>query len=219
MANVKSPLMSQDATGRMPGGLQVGHWMGRHVIGRRRRPRQPRTEAQRATRIWMTFLGREWKLASIAEKASWRAYLPEASLPPYQKFLKYNFNQLKRFQGDEVWPNVTPECPSMVWPPDLTQYASSNNPIAPVPGPGTATFGAKLLTTSQNWLILWFHTYPTGPWCRYSALIGVTRAPAAGDYFLTISNLPATIYYAGYHCVSRGGRHRGNAYYRATTPT
>lgn len=167
----------------------------------------------------MTFLAGEWKLASDDERDGWKAYEPQTDLPPYNKYLQYNFKQLKHFQGLEVWPDYTPQCPSINWPPNLALNSASHAPLVPVPGPGTATFGFNITTLRENWLVLWFHTYFIGPWCRYPALIGVTKTTSTGNHWVTFTDLPAEVFRTGYLCVSRGGKPRLNAIYRQTTPT
>lgn len=219
MAKLTAPLMSQDARGRCFGDMQIGHWKGRHVIGRRRRPRQPRTEPQRATRLWSTFLSQQWGSLTIAEKASWSAYEPQKDVPNYNKYLSWNIRQLHSFPGVPVWPAITPNCPSAVYPPTYATDPAGHAPMVPVPGPGSATFGTTINVALDNWVLLWFHTTPGGPWALYKNLIGATHAPTTGDYTITIRDLPPVLYVTGYLHVSRTGKPRLQFVYRSTTPT
>lgn len=218
MAKLQSPLFSIDAHGKLGRELQIDRRRRGPVAGRRRRPTQPRTEPQRATRLWQSFLATQWQLHSASERTSWSAYEPANNLPSYHSYISYNVRQLHSFPGTPQLVNPTLNCPATTWPPARNTSAASHAPIAPVPGIASATFGVSITTAYDNWLILWFHTVTGGPWALYKNLIGATPATAPGNYYLTVAAPSGISYTCGYLCVSRTGKPRLNMVFRATTP-
>ncbi len=219
MAQVKSPLMSQDATGRMPGGLQVGHWKGRHVIGRRRRPRQPRTEAQLATRTWQTFLATQWKTLSTAEQASWESNSPEASLPNYNKYLRFNTNLYKNLHSAPYLSENEEFLPAVKWPPTRDTLASNWGGPWESGGVGTATFGFNLTATHDNWFVIYHHAGAPAYNCTFRNLLYIEPLRRTGAYEHTFTNLQAGIFRIGFVLVSRTGKPRAFYYFRLVTVT
>lgn len=212
MAQVKSPLMSQDASGRMAGGLQIGHWMGRHVIGRRRSPRQPRTEAQLSTRIWQTWLSRQWAQLTPAEQLTWLDCPNPNNLTSYNLFVQSNTNLYKGLHSAPATSDKSAHMPAAAWPPTRNDTPANGSSWVLQSGDGWAKFGITLNPLNDNWVLFWNHVLGPADNATFRNLIAAQETLVPGPFSITITDLPAGPYRVAFQILSRAGK--PNLYYR-----
>lgn len=98
MAKLRGPLLAQLAAGSLGDTVVYSSWKGRPYVKRHRRPSQPRTDRQIATRRWLDHLAHTWGQLYASEKASWVNNCPDAAADPYRWFLGLNLARLARGQ-------------------------------------------------------------------------------------------------------------------------
>ncbi len=134
MVKVTSPFLSTAASGRFGRVLLFSKTRRDTVAGRTRRPSQPRTFQQLATRRYMTFLATAWSSLTAAEISTWATHPDAYRLSPYHAYLRENANRYKVISGSYLTPNDDDVFPSPTWPAtrdtdegDLGSYFFSND--------------------------------------------------------------------------------------------
>lgn len=191
MVKLKSPFASQFASGTLGRELQYAITKRGAVGGRRRRPKQPRTLAQRATRTFMTWLTKTWQTLSPADLATWLNAPNPKGLPLYNIYLSYNLNRIKRLIDIPHAPFHLHALPSMTYPATETGdwgwwTAGTQTPLS-----HAWRWDRNVGSLKEQWGMIYF----TGdaPMYRplYNILIAIETVTTPGAQSITIADLPA----------------------------
>lgn len=217
MVKLKQPLLSSRATGTLGNAIQFGHWKGRSIVGRKRRPKQPRTAAQLATRIYMSWLCKQWSTLSIAETASWAAPAAATKIPAYNAFIRHNIDRFKHLPGDQYWVAEYPCYPSTAYPTTLATNAADFASPAILNGEGKFRIRYTLSPLNDNWLMAVHQISAPHPLAVYKNLIDVWTATAGGIQDRWVDPAPVGAYTIHIITISRTGKARNH--YRSKTVT
>jgi len=191
MVLLKAPLASQEAHGTLADVLTFSKRRGRHVAGVSSRPKQPRTEAQRATRIFMAWLTSEWKGISSADQATWLNYADTPLLSPYHAYVRHNVNRFKLIPGLASGVSVKPIWPGQSYPVTLSGLYDFHGGIVITPGVGYLDFKRDIWILNEQWGYAYFrrsteHYYPC-----YRNLVAIETVQTGTTRTTRIENLPA----------------------------
>lgn len=189
MVKLKGPLFSPDATGKLSSDLQLSHWKGRNVIGRRRRPSQPRTEAQMAHRIVMGFLGSQWKHLTPQQRVTWEALATEDRTTPYNAYVKRNMARHAQMGSNFSDIRIHHATPTQTYPAAeelLHAYWSS---LVLTGLPGALHYKWYVTEINQNWGLAIHHAWSPGLKSSPRTLIAMTQLTEAGWGEVTITGL------------------------------
>lgn len=217
MVILKGPMHSQKASGVLGDAIQFETRRGRHVAGKRRRPRQPRTEAQRATRLWMTWLSQQWHLISAADQATWLNYEDSPLLSPYTAYIKYNTDRFKNQPGLHTGPDTFHVFPSTAYP--ATENTQGGNPADHeyIGGVHQITHNFTMIWQADTWFWNYHRISAEHPECVYANLVHIETVDQVAHYSIVIKNLPAGDVTLRYARVSHTGL--ANLWYRSFTVT
>lgn len=171
MVKLIRPLFSSRASGVLADVLEFSSHPRGARVGTRRKPSQPRTLAQMATRRYMTFLSNAWSSLTPAEKLSWKDHRVADFTSPYHAYLSENANRFKNVAGDWWNPNLRDVFPSASWPitktttpGGLTAYAFSRTRT-------DVWFDYACSPLSDNWLTLFFYIPITPATASYGRFV------------------------------------------------
>lgn len=202
------PLFSDYASGTLGTELQFANTRRGAVAGRRRRPKQPNTPAQRAARVFLAQLSQQWAGLGIAELASWIADIREDLLPPYNLFIKYNVDRYKHKPHRQYYNDVTDVFPSAAYPASLaTDPAETSNNVT-AGGPHEITWTYTNDVIHDDWLSIYHVATPEfgGPHWRNVVAVLPTFGPGRHSHLITgLEPGHTTIFMAN---VSRTGKPR-----------
>lgn len=206
MVKVKRPLFSQDATGKLGSELQIQPWKGRHVIGRRRRPKQPRTEAQISHRHLMGFLANQWKLLDQAARATWTPIAAQLNASNYNAFISENMRRYRsvgvQFSDERkgtAFPTKTFPTDQLLLPCSFSQWHIFGLQLA-------IRFDYIVSTLRDNWGIAIHHAWHPQPHPHFASLITTIPITEAGAGSFTISGLKPGLYRTMMQRFSHDGR-------------
>jgi len=197
MTVIKAPFMSYEAHGTLASLLTYSGRRGRNKAGLKSNPRQPRTEAQRATRIFMAWLTGEWAAITPARKATWLNFADTPLLSPYHAYLSHNVNRIKNIPP--LWgdPSLYPYWPGQAYPVTRTGQAANTTGETLTGGIGSATYTVNVLDKRDNWAIAFFRVKWAGEPPAYRRLIRIATVQTNGLHTIHIANLapgPINIY-------------------------
>lgn len=217
MARTTGPLFSQNASGKLANLLAYSHRRRGVTAGRTRRPSQPRTEAQRATRRYMTFLGTQWSLLTIAELASWSDHHLDQTIPAYNRFLRHNVNQFKHLPGENwhIW--IWTTFPSAAYPTTQATSAPLYNYPTITNGTGQFTINLNVTTDNDGWLWTAHRISATHPEAVYANLIGIWLHQGLGAWSHTLYDQDPGTFACRILPVSRTGK--PDQHYKTKTVT
>lgn len=190
MVKTSYPLMSQKASGTLAGVLQFQNHGTRQVAGRRRVPKQPRTQAQLATRRYMAALSKLWNAINIADKATW-GLLPNApDLPNYNHYLRSNVNRFfpAIFNGNTPVPQNFH--PSSAFPPTASTTPAAVTWQTPTPISQGLIVPYQVTAQNDGWILTGHRLSPGDLLCNFRNCIFAEPCPANGSYTRTIQPLP-----------------------------
>lgn len=190
MVLVKSPFLGTKASGKLGDSLQFASHRGRHVAGRRRRPRQPRTEAQLATRKFMAWLSRQWSTLSPEQKATWLNYAPTPLLSPYHAYQQHNIDRIKHLPGSTSNPHTFPNWPTQTYPATSTGGLASYTGETATPGPGYVDFKRNITSTQDNWGFAYWRISTQHPKPVFASLVHIETVETTGWLTTRIEPLP-----------------------------
>lgn len=190
MVKTKQPLFSLDATGKLGKALQFGHWKGRTVAGKRRNPAQPRTRAQLATRVFMTWLNNQWRTFTPSQTATWENAPNPRGLPLYHVYLAYNMNRIKRLIDITHSPFHMHALPSMTYPATETGNWGWWTGGTKTPMSKSVRWDRNVGNLQEQWGMIYF--IGPAPMYRptYNILVAVETVTTPGTASITIKDLP-----------------------------
>lgn len=208
MVKLQSPFLGREASGKLGTAIQYGRLVRGPSAGVRRRPHQPRTLAQRATRTFMAALAAAWNGLSNAAQQSWIDHPDYQSLSRYHCYLKFNPGRYRNLPDLAADPLQWHCFPSAVYPADESTLPSPTSNNVFTPGQGQVRHTFTIFTLNDSWLYIWHLTTPTVIWATYRTIIGVHEILATGNYDFTFKNLPAGTARVRVARVSRTGQPR-----------
>lgn len=217
MVKLTQPFLSTDATGKLGNALQFGHWKGRNVAGRRRRPKQPRTLEQRATRLWMTWLAKDWSSATAAQQATFEPPAKEWDLSPYNAFLRYNLRRLRNLpdrytaiQGYDFFPTRYYTDPTTQGYDGITSVSTTGQVLS-------FTHRVQITYHGQGWFFSWHILDGGRTGVTYTGTIHIQNKLPIGFHDILIENIPAGFHEFVFGPVSYTGHPRVNFFKRNVT--
>ncbi len=217
MTLLRGPLGSTDARGTLAGLVTFSNRRGRHVAGIASRPKQPRTLPQRALRVTLAGLAKNWAAISPADKATWKNYPGLQLLPPYHAYQKGNLARLKTL------PNKLMDPPSWHAYPSAAYPATEDTPFASaitdqlVPGVRSATWSLFFNAYNDGWIIIFHRTETPEYGAILQNIVGLFLIPATGWQSFRIENLEPGPAKLCFNQVSRTGFPRPYTFCRFTT--
>ena len=187
MVKLKAPLLGASASGKLGDALQFDARRRGTVAGKRRRPRQPRTFAQMATRRYMTWLTKAWSELSAAEKDTWWTFTNARRKSPYHAYLAYNVNRFKGVPGNYLDLRANPNYPSAAYPASRStepgglstyEFSSSRTDV---------WLQFRALPFADHWITMFFYVTEANQHASYARLAHVE---AADDDTLKRYHLP-----------------------------
>ncbi len=190
MVKLKRPLLSTAASGPLSGILDYSTRRRGAIAGAHRVPAQPRTQPQRATRLWMTWLTKQWKTFTAEEQASWNSAYPFTDLSPYHAYLRHNTSRLNNLPGDLSPPNQMHAWPTKAYPAAETgDYGTFRN-WSVTPGPGYLEWKRDNNLIRQQWSMFLFHITAENPGASIRNLVSAETSDQPTTYITRITNLP-----------------------------
>lgn len=189
MVKLKGPLFSTHASGTIGRLLEYSTHQGRPRAGRRRVPAQPRTLAQRSTRIFVAGLSKAWSAIGIADKASWNNHPDVGNLSPYHVYLRHNIDRYKHLPGRATMMADEPFYPSQNYPTAVDDIPGLTTGHAFVQGPDYLIHSFNVTLTRDNWLYIYHYNVNNGPLPSYADIVAFEVVDANGAYEFTIPNL------------------------------
>jgi hypothetical protein len=191
VALLGKPLLSNQASGKLGSEIQFAHSKGRAIAGRRRYPRQPRTLAQRAPRLFIPGIARLWSTLTTAQKLSWEPLADELNLPLYHAYLKHNANRYKNLNGNGFGHTGEPFYPLAIYPADYSTDYCWAYTISMTGLSLAADHKFEIWDLLDNFVFTWHLSTPSEFWPTYTNLVHVWQPPAIGIHTVRIPNLPA----------------------------
>lgn len=208
MPRVTRPLFSPSASGSLGNAVTFSTGRRGTISSKRRRPRQPNSAAQLATREYMGTLATLWANLTDAQRATWLNTDLDPTIAPYHNFLRYNARQYKNLPGDyqnsltyDVWP-------SAIYPPTQATNPMTGTWPALTPGEGSLTLVFTVGAINDNWLLTIHHCDMPGYVTAYRNLKRVVEITAPGTYSILVPNLPAGLQYLTMQRISHTGKPR-----------
>ena len=189
MTLLTGPLMSDEARGTLADLLTYSRRRGRNVAGRRNNPKQPQTEAQRATRIYVAWLTRAWAAISADRKKTWHNFADTPLLSPYHAYLSHNVNRMKNMPGLWTNPAVFENWPGQAYPVTRSGLAANINTLPMTPGKGYADFNVQVLDKRDNWGFAIFRVLGPDQPATYRRLVAIATVQTNGLHTIRIANL------------------------------
>lgn len=209
--------MSLDATGTLSDALEFGHWKKRTIVGKRRRPKQPRTLEQRATRLWMTFLAKDWSSATADQKATWIPPAEEANISPYNAFIKRNIERLQELpdryigiQGEDFFPTRYYNTP-------VTGSPDSIASITITPHVNSFTHRVNISAIFFGWFFSWHILDGGRAGITYTGTIHIENKLPMGQHDILIDNIEPGFHEFVFGPVNYWGYPRVNFFKRNVT--
>lgn len=190
MVKLKAPLGSTEARGTLAGLVTFSNRRGRHVAGVAARPAQPRTEAQRATRIYMTWLTRRWADISPHRKITWLNFADTPLLSPYHAYVSHNIQRFKNLPGLDAGVSTIPNWPGQAYPVGVTGTVGNFTGETTTPGEGFLDFTRNVTSIAQQWGYAYFHITAEHPKPVYRNLARIETVQIPGWKTTRIENLP-----------------------------
>lgn len=190
MVVLKSPLTSQSASGTLADVLTFRNLRSKHVAGVKSNPKQPRTLAQRATRIWMTWLSKQWSTLSYDQQHTWLNYTDTPLLSAYHAYIRYNTKRWITQPGSRHYPDYFHFAPSIQYP------AAENTPTTNIQnrtsggGPGFIWHKFETIYNTDCWLFAYHLSTIAHPNPVAGNLVHVETVDHDGWFDLKIRNLP-----------------------------
>lgn len=97
MVKLTGPGLSTEASGSLNDQLTFTNWKGKAYAKRHRKPKQPRTDAQRTLRAMMSFLSRGWAACPPAARATWEPLAAETNIAPFNAYQAGNLDRWQEF--------------------------------------------------------------------------------------------------------------------------
>lgn len=191
MVKLIGPLQSTYASGTLGRLLEYSQHPRGPRAGRRRNPKQPRTLAQRSTRIFMAWLARAWSTIDVADKATWKNSPWIQSLSPYHCYLKHNVNRYKQISGDILTASHLPIYPTTSFPSTIDTAQANMSTV------GFTTTSTSILhefnvhDVKQNWVCIWHYNVDHGPLPTYRDVVGAETVDHNANFRILIKNLAA----------------------------
>lgn len=206
MVKLKSPFASQFASGTLGRELQYAQTKRGAVGGRRRRPRQPRTLAQRATRLWMTWFSGQWAELDADEIATWFHVGNVHIIAPYHAYIKENIQAVRNQNNMLYYVGNQPTWPSAAFPrtADTQPGAIANVGLINIAGGFRHTI--NVTDQQDGWYVAWYYTTLLNRGVAYNQLIHVMPTPAIGVHVIDILNVPMGAAYTTWGACSRTGQ-------------
>lgn len=173
MPTLTGPCQSQEARGTLAGLLTYSRRRGRNVAGVASSPRQPRTLAQVATRIFMTWITKQWSTLTAAERASWLNYEPTPLLSPYHAYLQHNVNRFKNIPDRNTTLELYDTWPSKAYPTTKATKADNCGANSAVGGPGYIDHTYYNNALYDRWFISYHLATPGINYATYANLVFV----------------------------------------------
>lgn len=191
MVVLKTPLGSQRASGTLAGALTFRQAHSRNVASIKSNPKQPRTLAQRATRIWMTWLSKQWATLSFLERHTWLNYAASPLLSPYHAYIRYNTKRWITQPGIANYPDEFHFAPSINYPAGEDTATMSLYTHTSGGGPGLIWHKFEGKYNVDCWNLAYHLITPAKPQPVPSNLLHVETVDHNGWFEITIPNLPA----------------------------
>ncbi len=99
MAKTTGGALSLGVTGKIAGTMVFATWKGRPYVRQLVKPANPKTDAQIGVRSVMAFSGRNWKLLSAADQATFTAPASAAQVSGFNIYTKQNARLVGEGQG------------------------------------------------------------------------------------------------------------------------
>jgi len=219
MVKLKRPCLSSFARGALGESLIFQTTRGRATAKRFRKPRQPKTPAQLATRAYIGWLSQAWASLTTPEKLTWEDPANANNTSCYHAFLKYNANRFKVTPG-EFWD-----------PPDYPVYPTASYPAEQTTDPsGFADYSFSNTRTNvwlkikhqplnDNWCTM-IHYIPTGgTHATYNTIVHAQVATTAGWHTYNLPDAYPDTWRLWALWVSRTGKPKIDRYAYWTFPT
>lgn len=127
---VHGPLMSQSASGPFARLFEFSNHREGSRAGQRRAPAQPRTLAQRSTRVLMQSLARLWSTLLQADRDTWKSTILDHTIAPYHRFLRFNAQRMTIDADLQTSSTDAPYWPASFYPPTIAGTVNTPGPIA-----------------------------------------------------------------------------------------
>jgi len=217
MVKVKGPGCSIAASGKFADVMQFAMTKRGCVAGGRRRPRQPRTEAQRAARIFMSFITRQWKTLTEDEKASWTAAAIATGLPEYFRYVQENCNRMKTEPGQAAAPNTFECWPTKKYPAVDDDVGCLTRNHSYTPGVGQIVHRFQAYNNVDNWTIIYHRDSVEHPLPVFASIVHVELVDENGWYEAVIKNLPSGVQTIRWIQTTTGGSSKPTYHYFTET--
>lgn len=217
MVVLKTPLGSQRASGSLAGVLTFREAQARHVAGIKSNPKQPRTLAQRATRIWMAWLSKQWSTLSFLQKRTWLNYADSPLLSPYHAYIRYNTRRWITQPGDATFPDEFHFAPSIEYPASEAALQSDRINQTTGAGPGYIWHKFQVQWNTNCWNHAYHLFTPAKPQPVASNLVHVETVDHDGWFEVRIPNLTPGLVKLRWSWNANTGK--SNHWYRTITET
>ncbi len=195
MVKLTGPGLAHQATGSIAGELTFSTWKGKPYLKKHRRPKQPRTTAQRSMRAMLSFLSDQWSVISAADKATWEPLAERTNVSPFNAYQAYNLDRNRNLRR-----------PSQMYP--ASEIGSSG-----AFGTYTATGGVRMLTLElvvnnpqDAWGAIYSHVSGSGVQPLWSDLIKLLPIPSIATYTWVWRPIPAGTYWIAFSRSTRYGQ-------------
>lgn len=219
MVKLIQPLMSSAAAGALADVLDFARHPSGGVAAKHRRPRQPRTLSQRATRTWMTWLSKEWARLSAGEKESWDQAPNADTTSPYHAYLQFNTNRFKFMPDDWRYQTNNSLWPSAAYPPTKATLSGILQNNTGTGGPGTITHRYLPAALKDGWFQCYHLQVPGITYGTYANLVHIENTRPGGWQEVIIRNLPPGLQTLGIITASRTALPMNGVYQITATVT
>lgn len=218
MVKLKSPFASQFASGTLGRELQYSQTKHGAVGGRRRRPRQPRTLAQRATRLWMTWFAGQWSQLDADELATWFHLGDVHAIAPYHAFIKDNIQAVRNQNNKLYYVGNKTFWPATAFPrtADTQPGAIANVGLVNIAGGFRHTI--NVTDQQDGWYVSWYYTKQLNRGVKYNQLIHIVPTPPIGVHVIEINDVPIGAAYTTWGACSRTGLAEEHFHQKTITP-
>ncbi len=190
MVKLKGPLLSALASGKLGKAIQFDARRTGTVAGARRIPTQPRTEAQRATRLFLPFLAADWRDLTTAHRATWQSAPNADTQSPYHAYMKYNVDRWQHFPGHHWYPQTWHAFPTRTFPAAENTDPGTRFHIATAAGPGYLMHTISITSENDGSLFSYHRYSPEEPEPSPRNLVALFQPLGTGYHYHRITNLP-----------------------------
>jgi hypothetical protein len=145
MTKLTAPLLSLKASGKFGNDTVYSSWNGRAYAKQLAVPTNPKTPAQKATRLMFGFLADAWLYLPPAAQATWQQPADQRRITPANAFMAYNMHRWSNFELPQ----------QQFHQPITTTQLSLEIPLA-YGGHNRAYYQASRATNSNLWGIILF---------------------------------------------------------------